>query len=179
MTTGIVLTTSRKLFERVLTIVVIALLGALTVIVLMGVFYRKVGWALVWYDEGASILLAWLTYYGAALAALKRAHIGFPGLINSLQPKLRVPAVWLGEAVIILFFGMLAWYGTQALIILEGDTMVSLPSVPTRLTQSVIPIGAALFILAQLLSLPELLRQARGEGILDAEERELEEALKR
>ena len=48
-----------------------------------------------------------------ALAALKRAHIGFPGMINSLQPKLRVPAVLLGEAVIILFFALLAWYNTQ------------------------------------------------------------------
>lgn len=173
------LNASRNLLERVLTIVVITLLVVLTVIVLMGVTYRKMGWSLVWYDEGASILLAWLTYYGAALAALKRAHIGFPGLINALRPGLRVPAVLLGEAVIILFFALLAWYGTEALIILEGDTMVSLPSIPTRLTQSVIPIGAVLFILAQLLTLPELLDQARGRGIVDAEERELEEALKR
>ena len=34
-------------------------------------------------------------------------------------------------------------------------------------TQSVIPIGAVLFIIAELLSLPELLRQARGRGIVD------------
>jgi hypothetical protein len=47
--------------------------------------------------------------------------------------------------------------------------MVSVPWVPTRFTQSVIPIGAALFIVAQLLSLPEVLRQARGTGIVDAE----------
>src|SRR5690606_26575715 len=159
--------------------IVITLLVALTVIVLMSVSYRKMGWALVWYGECAPILLAWRTYYGAALTALMRAHIGLPGRTNSLRPRLRVPGACAGSAVATLFFAMLAWYGTQALIILEGDTMVSLPSVPTRLTQSVIPIGAVLFILAQLFSLPELLEQARGEGILDAEERELEEALKR
>lgn len=171
--------TLRNLFDRVLTAVVITLLGSLAVIVLMGVFYRKMGWPLVWYDEGASILLAWLTYYGAALAALKRAHIGFPGLVNSFQPSLRVPIVLLGEVIIICFFALLAWYGLQVLIILEGDAMVSLPHIPTRLTQSVIPIGAVLFIIAQLLSLPEVLEQARGKGIIDAEERELEEALKK
>ena len=44
MTSSIVLTTSRNLFERVLTIVVITLLAAPSVIVLMGVFYRKMGW---------------------------------------------------------------------------------------------------------------------------------------
>ena len=39
--------------------------------------------------------------------------------------------------------------------LLGGTTLVSLPSVPMSLAQSVIPIGAVLFIAAQLLSLPE------------------------
>ena len=171
--------TLRTVFDRVLTGIVITLLGTLAVVVLTGVFYRKMGWSLVWYDEGASILLAWLTYYGAALAALKRAHIGFPGLVNSLRPAMRVPVVLLAEAIIITFFALLAWYGYQVLVILEGDTMVTMRNIPTSLTQSVIPIGAVLFIIAQLLSLPEVLEQARGEGIVDPEERELAEALKK
>lgn len=169
------LSTLRTVFERVLTGAVIALLGSLAIIVLMGVFYRKFGFSLVWYDEGASILLAWLTYYGAALAALKRAHIGFPGLVNAMQPALRVPAVLIGEVIIIGFFALLAWYGLQVLIILEGDTMVSMPNIPTRLTQSVIPIGAVLFIICQLLSLPEVLAQARGKGVVTPDEKLLEE----
>ena len=45
--------------------------------------------------------------------------------------------------------------------VLEGDTLVSLPEVPTTLTQSVIPIGAALFIVAQILSFPEMLDKVR------------------
>lgn len=171
--------TLRTVFERVLIAIVVTLLGTLAVVVLMGVFYRKMGWPLVWYDEGASILLAWLTYYGAALAALKRAHIGFAGLVNSFQPAVRVPVVLLAEAIIISFFAVMAYYSYQVLVILEGDTMVSLPSVPVQLTQSVIPIGCVLFILAQLFSLPDVLKQARGKGIVDAEERELEEALKK
>ena len=68
----------RTRFERLLEAIVLVLVGALAVVVVMGVGFRKFGAALVWYDEVASILLAWLTYYGAALAALKRAHIGFP-----------------------------------------------------------------------------------------------------
>ena len=87
--------------------------------------------------------------------------------------------VVLAEVIVIGFFALLAWYGYQVLVILEGDTMVSLPWVPTRLTQSVIPIGSALFILAQLFSLPELLAQARGAGVIDAEKAEMEKELKR
>ena len=169
----------RRAFERALTAFVILLLGSLAALILAGVVFRKLGISLVWYDEGASIMLAWLTYYGAALAALKRAHIGFPGLVNALPPSIRVPAVWLGEACVIVFFALLGWFGVQVLRVLEGDTMVSLTWVPTRFTQSVIPVGAALFIAAQLLGLPAMLRQARGAGLVDHEQEPAEQAAAR
>jgi TRAP-type C4-dicarboxylate transport system permease small subunit len=156
---------ARAAFDRALTAFVVFQLAALAVLILVGVVLRKLGVPFVWYDEGASIMLAWLTYYGAALAALKRAHIGFPGLVDALLPRWRVPAVWLGEVCVIGFFALLGWFGLKVLWILGGDTMVSLPWVPTRFTQSVIPVGAALFIVAQLLSLPETLRRARSAGV--------------
>src|SRR5207237_2717458 len=106
------------------------LLAAMAVLILAGVALRKMGVPLVWYDEGASILLAWLTYYAAALAALKRAHIGFPGLVNALRPRLRVAAVLIGEIFVVAFFALLGWYGFRVLSVLAGDTMVSLP-IPT------------------------------------------------
>lgn len=169
----------RLAFERALTAFVILLLGSLAVIVLMGVAYRKLGIPMVWYDEVASIALAWLTYYGAGLAALKRAHIGFPGLVNAMPPALRVPLVLLGEGIVILFFALLGWFGYEVLVILEGDAMVSLPWVPTRVTQSVIPIGSLVFIVAQVLTLPELLRQARGAGVIDAEKQEMQREIEK
>ena len=59
---------------------------------------------------------------------------------------------------------MLAWVGIEVLVILGGDNLTSLTWVPTRLTQSVIPIGALLFIVGQLLSFPDMWRQAMSEG---------------
>ena len=149
-------------FERLLEAIVLVLVAALALVVVMGVGFRKFGAALVWYDEVASILLAWLTYYGAALAALKRAHIGFPNLVRRLGRPWRIPVAVAGEAVVIAFFLIAAWAGWRVLVILEGSGMVSLPWVPTRLTQSVIPIGSVLFVIAQLLSLPEMLRGDEG-----------------
>lgn len=140
---------------------VIALMLVLFVEVTLGVVFRMIGRPLVWYDEVASVLLAWVTYYGAALAALKRAHIGFPGLVQSLAPKLRVWVVILAEALTIGFFVLLAWVGWTVLEVLATDYLVSLPDVSNRYVQSVIPIGAALFVLAELLLLPETLRDAR------------------
>ena len=156
--TTLPMTTLRTRFERLLEAVVLVLVAALAVVVVMGVGFRKFGAALVWDDEVASILLAWLPDYGAALAALKRAHIGFPNLVRRLGRPWRIPVVVAGEAVVIAFFLVAAWAGWRVLVILEGSGMVSLPWVPTRLTQSVIPIGCVLFVIAQLLSLPEMLR---------------------
>jgi TRAP-type C4-dicarboxylate transport system permease small subunit len=147
--------------ERLLEVVVMSLTVGLTIVVLLAVVYRKAGHSLVWYDEVASIMLAWLTYYGAALAALKRAHIGFPGLVEALPPGWRIAAVYVGEIVVIGFFALLAWVGWEVLQVLEGTYLISLPNVPIQLTQSVIPVGAVLFIVAQLLSLPRTLEEAR------------------
>jgi TRAP-type C4-dicarboxylate transport system permease small subunit len=142
--------------------IMILLMVTLTLIVLIAIAYRKAHASLSWYDEVASVLLAWLTYYGSALAALNRGHIGFNGLVNAMKPSLRLGAIVIGEAFVFGFFGLLAWVGIQVLEVLEGDNLVSLTWVPTRLTQSVIPIGAVLFMIAEALSLPAMWRQARS-----------------
>ncbi len=152
----------RQAFERLLEAGVIFLLALLAVIVLLGVGFRTAGAALSWYDEVASILLAWLTYYGAALAALKRAHIGFPGFVRSLPPAQRKAAVVVAETLVFAFFILLAWVGWVVFEVIEGDRLVSLPEMPQQVAQSVIPIGAVLFILAEALSLPAVWREASG-----------------
>ena len=154
--------TARRIFERLLEVIAVLLIISLAVVVVLGVVYRWAGEALSWYDEVASVQLAWLTYYGAALAALKRAHIGVPGFIAWVRPALRVPLVLFAEIVVIGFFLVLAWYGYVVLVILEGDTLISLPYVSTQFTQSVIPIGAILFILAEIFNLPQIWLEASG-----------------
>ena len=151
----------RRGFERLLEITTIVLMISLVVVVVVGVTFRKAGHSLSWYDEVAAILLAWLTYYGAALAAYRRAHIGVNDLVRATPLPWRLWIVAFAEACVITFFILLAWLGYVVLGALEGDTLVSLPEIEVKYTQSVIPIGAALFIIAQLLSLPEIWRQAR------------------
>lgn len=148
----------RRTLRTVLEVVVLGLMAALALVVVVGVGFRKAGASLVWYDEVASILLAWLTYYGAALAALHRAHIGMPTVVDRMRGSLRKATVLAGEACTLAFFAVLTWAGARVLAVLGGTTLVSLPSVPMWVAQSVIPIGGALFILAELLSIPDALR---------------------
>jgi TRAP-type C4-dicarboxylate transport system permease small subunit len=153
---------ARSAFERLLETITVLLIVSLAVVVVLGVIFRWAGESLSWYDEVASVQLAWLTYYGASLAALKRAHIGVPGLIAAVPPLYRIPLVILAEFVTIGFFLILAWYGYVVLVILEGDTLISLPFIGTQFTQSVIPIGAILFVIAEILNLPQIWREATG-----------------
>ena len=154
----------RTVYGRFLELIAIVLMVALAVIVVVGVVYRTMGASLVWYDEVASILLAWITFYGAALAALRGAHIGVPSLVELTPPAVRVALTLLAEALVIAFFLLLAWVGWSVLEVLATDSLVSIPSVSVKYTQSVVPIGAMLFVLAELLRLPEAVRNARTGG---------------
>lgn len=130
------------------------LMVVLTTVVIVAVVFRKLDASFSWYDEVASILLSWVTYYGAALAALKRRHIGFDSVLLAIPMPFRMWATALSEVLVIGFFVILAWAGWEVLLVLEGDTLVSLTWVPVQFTQSVIPIGACLFVVCELLSLP-------------------------
>jgi TRAP-type C4-dicarboxylate transport system permease small subunit len=152
----------RRRYERLLEWIVIALMGILAAEVTLGVVYRSVGASLVWYDEVASILLAWLTFYGSALGAVKRSHIGCPELVAMLPAGARVGMRLLADFLFIAFFLVVGWSGYQVLGVLETDHLISLPDVPVAWVQSVVPISAALIILAELLSVPLALRQARA-----------------
>lgn len=152
----------RGRYERLLEWLVIALMAVLAAEVTLGVVYRSFGASLVWYDEVASILLAWLTFYGSALAAVKRSHIGCPELVAMLPAGGRAAMRVLADVLFIGFFLIVGWSGYSVLGVLETDYLISLPEVPVAWVQSVVPISAALIILAELLSIPLALRQARA-----------------
>ena len=66
------------------------LLLLMVVLVCLGVFFRYVlDASLAWYDEFASYLLVWLTFYGAVAASYRRRHIGFETFISRLMPVTR------------------------------------------------------------------------------------------
>lgn len=167
--------------SRILEWITIILMVTLTVTVIVAVIARLMGQSFSWYDEVAAIMLAWITYYGSALAALHRRHIGFDTVLLAIPPRSRMVAVLVGEALVLLFFILMARAGFQVLEVLEGDHLTALTWVPVQFTQSVIPIGAILFVICQLLSLPNYWTQtARGISLEHAEiEEEVETELEK
>ena len=147
-------------YERALEWLVVVLMAALAGEVTLGVVFRTLGDSLEWYDEVAAILLAWLTFYGSALASVKRAHIGCPEVMALLQHKPKFVLRVIAEMLTISFFLLMGWMGYQVLGVLDTDYLISLPSIPVSWVQSVVPISAVLIVAAELITLPKVLANA-------------------
>ena len=150
--------------------VTIALIVTLACVVLLGVGYRYSGASLIWYDEIASVLLAWITFSGAALATLRNAHLGFGGLLYGAPRPLRVALLAFTEAVFLIVFAIIGWAGWALLEFLAGERLVSAPILLRSVVQSILPIGAGLCVVARLLTLP-----ARARAVLAGADPEQEE----
>jgi len=158
----------QRVMTRALEWFLIFLMIVLTAVVVVAVLYRIAGDSLSWYDEVAAVLLSWVTYYGACLAALERKHIGVDSVLLMLPAKFRLIGVVVAEAFVIGFFVLMAWAGYQVAMILAGETLVSLTWVSVQFTQSVIPVTAVLFIICELLSIPAYWRAvAAGQSLND------------
>jgi TRAP-type C4-dicarboxylate transport system permease small subunit len=159
------------LLRRFLETVTIALLITLACVVVVAVIARYAfNSSFIWYDEVASVLLAWITFFGAAYAAMHRRHLGFEGLVLACPPALRFAVFALAEIIVYAVFIILAHAGWVVMQVMGTETLVSLRWVPLWFTQSVVPVGAGLFILAQLLSTPKAVARLRAGRSVEDEE---------
>jgi TRAP-type C4-dicarboxylate transport system permease small subunit len=128
----------------------IALLVAMVALVTWAVFTRYVlNDSLVWYDEFASYLLVWLTFFGAVVADYHRKHINFDLLVNKLKPTARRVADIVGEIAVLGFQFVLFYYGWVLTERMGDETAISLTWVKIAWVNVVLPVaGAMLFILS-------------------------------
>lgn len=150
-----------KLLGRLIALIewwAVFLLVALTTVVCLGVFFRYVlNDALVWYDEFASYLLVWLTFYGAVVAHYRQRHINFDLLVEKLAPLPRRIADVVGELFVLGFQFVLFYYGWILTERLGDETTISLPWVRIVWVNSVLPITGALMLLVSVWRLFDLL----------------------
>jgi TRAP-type C4-dicarboxylate transport system permease small subunit len=145
-------------YGRVLEVVVIVLVAGLALEVTAGVVFRALGRSLSWYDEVASVMLAWLTFYGSALASVRRAHISCPEVVDQASPRVKRALAIVAQVLVIAFFALLGWVGASILPIIVGETLVSVPAISMVVVQSVIPVSCVLILIAESLQLGVLLR---------------------
>ena len=152
-------TLSVKSYDRYLQYFIFLQMIFLSLTVVAGVCFRWSGHSLVWYDEVAGIQLAWITYFGSAYASLKGLHIGMPTLIKVFPKDIRKILFVLSKIIIFLFFLILTYYGTKVIIVLRGDTLVTLDWIPQSFVQAVIPASSILIIISEFFSYEETYKQ--------------------
>jgi TRAP-type C4-dicarboxylate transport system permease small subunit len=124
------------------------LLVLMVVVVALGVFFRYVlGASLAWYDEFASYLLVWLTFYGAVVASYRRRHIGFDTVVNRFMAGMRRVTEIIAELFVMGFQIVLFYYGWNLMHKMGDETAISLPWVKMGWVYSVLPIAGGLMLL--------------------------------
>lgn len=150
-----------KLLGRLVTLIewwAVFLLAAMVVVVCLGVFFRYVlNSSLVWYDEFASYLLVWMTFYGVVVADFQRRHIGFDLLVNKLAPRARQVVDVVGELAVLGFQFVLCYYGWVLMERMGDETAISLPWVKVTWISSVLPIAGGIVLLISLTRLISIL----------------------
>lgn len=150
-----------KLLGRLVALVewwAVCLLAAMVVVVCLGVFFRYVlNASLVWYDEFASYLLVWLTFFGTVVAAYHQRHIGFELVVDKLAPRTRRVVDFVGEAAVLGFQFVLFYYGWVLTLKMGDETAISLPWVKVSWVTSVMPITGGLMLLISLTRLAGIL----------------------
>jgi TRAP-type C4-dicarboxylate transport system permease small subunit len=140
-----------KLLGRLVTLIewwAVLLLVAMVAIVCFGVFFRYVlNSSLTWYDEFASYLLVWLTFYGTVVADHRRRHIGFELLVDKLKPAPRKVVDVVAELAVLGFQFVLCYYGWILTERMGDETAISLPWVKVTWINSVLPITGGLLLL--------------------------------
>ena len=149
-----------RLLGRLVTVVewwAIFLLAAMVVLVCLGVFFRYVlNSSLTWYDEFASYLLVWLTFYGSVVADYHRRHIGFELLVDKLGKLQRRVVDGIAEIAVLGFQFVLFYYGWVLTERMADETAIALPWVKVSWINSVLPICGGLMLVisvARLISI--------------------------
>ena len=142
------------------------LLLLMVILVCLGVFFRYVlGASLAWYDEFASYLLVWLTFYGAVSASYHHRHISFETFVARVMPETRKKLEVVAELFVLTFQVVLFYYGWLLTQKMGDETAVSVVWVKMGWVYSVLPITGGLMLLVSVQRLIHLTgRRAQRKG---------------
>jgi TRAP-type C4-dicarboxylate transport system permease small subunit len=140
-----------RIFSRLINLIewwAVFLLVLMVILVCLGVFFRYVlGSSLAWYDEFASYLLVWLTFYGAVAASYHNRHIQFGTVVERLMPNTRKKLAIIAELFVFAFQFVLLYYGWLLTQKMGDETAVSVVWVKMGWIYSALPITGAVMLL--------------------------------
>ena len=98
-------------FDRAAAAIACALVVALLGCVALGVITRGMGNPLIWTDELSRFLMVWLAVFGWILASRKGIHVRIRYFQDLLPPRARGAAEIVFQLAMVIFGGLITWYG--------------------------------------------------------------------
>jgi TRAP-type C4-dicarboxylate transport system permease small subunit len=91
----------------------IGLVGAIALVVVLGVFFRYVlNDSLSWTEETAKFLMVWLVFAGSPIALRHGGHAAIDTLPNLMPPRLKQIVLLLAYTVVLALMAVLVYQGT-------------------------------------------------------------------
>jgi TRAP-type C4-dicarboxylate transport system permease small subunit len=144
--------------EKVLRFILIVLISVMTIFVFVQVIARYVvGEAIGWGEEFTRYLFIYSIFLGGAVCVRKNMHVGVDLLTEKLRGKAKIAVAVLVELLVIVFLGVVMWYGSVLAMRTMGQRSPAL-GIPIGTVYAAIPLGAALAILFSIEKLAGLKR---------------------
>jgi C4-dicarboxylate transporter DctQ subunit len=133
--------------EKVLNVVIIVLLMAMTIVIFYQVVLRY-GFqsSNIWAEEFARYAFIWVVLLGSACAIRRYQHIRIDFAFNAMPPSMRKFVELFNYTAIAVFLAVLAWYGV-AISMRTGNQISAGLHIPMSLMYLSIPISAAIMLL--------------------------------
>jgi TRAP-type C4-dicarboxylate transport system permease small subunit len=136
-------------------------LGALAVVVLLQVISRYVLRSpMDWTADGATILMIWVSFLGAAVAGLHRAHFALDFIVDALPQPIALIVRAVANLLTVVILCALAWLGLRFALLSMGTWYASV-ALPKAVAAAAIPVSAVLMIPGYLIDGLAGLRRAR------------------
>ncbi len=134
------------------------LLILLVVLLATNVFMRYVVKVpLDWTEEAGVLILVWITFMGAVIAAAEKKHMGMDLLLNKLRGKAKKIFITIINLVTILSLLIITYYGVDMTIYnlnLESESL----QISYAFFYLPIPVGCLLFVIVEIDQLISMLR---------------------
>ena len=136
--------------ERLLVRVNAFIIGLMMIVMFVLVFTNVVtrycfGFSIATAEEISTFLMIWVTYLGAGLALREGRHASIDFFQDLLGNRLKTIVRALLGILLILFFGLLCWYGAKFSHFGWGLETIA-TQIPKGIPYLCVPLGAALFV---------------------------------
>ncbi|KGM98008.1 hypothetical protein Z968_01405 [Clostridium novyi A str. 4552] len=150
-----------KIFDKILSTVVIFLMGAMTAIVIISVFCRYLlSVTFIWSEELVSMIFITSSFLGCVIAVKDREHISVSFVVDALPNAIQKILNIISKSLIIFIQGVMIKYSIEWISI-AGVPLSPGLRIPLGVFYSVMPISSGLIIMYEILEIINIITRKK------------------